>query len=733
MATFCAVNTMPTAPQPVPGRAAEENTPITPRPNVSFLDQPPPQGASEQSQACLVALPPSPEVQQKEGAADLAKTPTRSSFSVNQLPLPATPFPPVGPANSTGNPTAALKREKSLSHRSTHSMDSPDVDMVKDEDVKNDSDNESETSEGGRPTKKKKGQRFYCVDYPPCNLSFTRSEHLLRHIRKHTGERPFTCHCSRRFSRLDNLRQHAQTVHVNEDIPNDSLAATGTRFQRQIRTERVRPPAGRARASTLGSQGAHSRGHSRNLSASSIASTTSNLSIQGLETRIRPASFVMPNDPAARARLSLSSMEHFNPALMGGPGPVEYDHSEGNTTPTSATFSAARASPAQRFSFQSPVSTRPMSWGGPLVSVADGRRLSVPSATSHAAQAPRHHYLTPLPSSTSSTFPAEPPPGLLASPMPWHESERRHSITSRANKRRTWHPDTFQEPRPATSGLGYSQTPDAPQPEYTSQPAASQTTRLPGIESFNFDSPGSSFPRRASSPMQIDRPTPRPSSNSTVSIQNSIGSNVTPPASRHEQSTSWDSTIQRIDRLELDSPNPQRHQQHKSNYRAVTPESPWARLDYQPNALQETKTNLVSTKFLPETRVHNPPNHWLFSSKMEGVINHTPPGDSSSNESLPTPSSTSTLMDPPQRWFKGRSSDVEHLTDIPAWVDRQTARIMDRPHPLHSGPRYHNGYLPEEFRPRRFGSSAASDTTRLDALVAVATGEQQAVQVADRS
>lgn len=31
--------------------------------------------------------------------------------------------------------------------------------------------------------KKKKTQRFYCTDYPPCNLSFTRSEHLARHIR----------------------------------------------------------------------------------------------------------------------------------------------------------------------------------------------------------------------------------------------------------------------------------------------------------------------------------------------------------------------------------------------------------------------------------------------------------------------------------------------------------------------------------------------------------------------
>lgn len=34
-----------------------------------------------------------------------------------------------------------------------------------------------------RPKKKAKGQRFFCTGYPPCNLSFTRSEHLARHIR----------------------------------------------------------------------------------------------------------------------------------------------------------------------------------------------------------------------------------------------------------------------------------------------------------------------------------------------------------------------------------------------------------------------------------------------------------------------------------------------------------------------------------------------------------------------
>lgn len=69
------------------------------------------------------------------------------------------------------------------------------------------------------PTKKAKTKYpkiFQCSGYGDCRMTFTRSEHLARHIRKHTGERPFRCHCNRYFSRLDNLRQHIQTVHANE-------------------------------------------------------------------------------------------------------------------------------------------------------------------------------------------------------------------------------------------------------------------------------------------------------------------------------------------------------------------------------------------------------------------------------------------------------------------------------------------------------------------------------------
>ena len=42
-------------------------------------------------------------------------------------------------------------------------------------------------------------------------------------VRKHTGERPFSCHCGKQFSRLDNLRQHAQTVHADKQDENEQM------------------------------------------------------------------------------------------------------------------------------------------------------------------------------------------------------------------------------------------------------------------------------------------------------------------------------------------------------------------------------------------------------------------------------------------------------------------------------------------------------------------------------
>ncbi|KAK3818853.1 MAG: hypothetical protein J3Q66DRAFT_282071, partial [Benniella sp.] len=74
--------------------------------------------------------------------------------------------------------------------------------------------NRSESNRGSPAPKASKGKLFQCTGFGDCRMVFTRSEHLARHARKHTGEKPFQCvvdGCNRMFSRFDNMVQHTQT------------------------------------------------------------------------------------------------------------------------------------------------------------------------------------------------------------------------------------------------------------------------------------------------------------------------------------------------------------------------------------------------------------------------------------------------------------------------------------------------------------------------------------------
>ncbi len=486
-----------------------------------------------------------PTKQDMAGGRQDINTPILSAPAPNlpgQKPLPTSPFPVPG-ENET---KLSLLQRGGSNNSGQSSRNAEEMDVDGSDDDPDGSDNDTENGEPGRSSKKKKGQRFFCTDFPPCNLSFTRSEHLARHIRKHTGERPFQCHCNRRFSRLDNLRQHAQTVHVNEDIPAESLAATGTRYQRQIRTEKLRPAGSRARSGTLGSQGGHGRGHSRNLSASSIGSTASNYSTT--EARRRPPPLLMATDVGARPQLALerpgTPPSHYRAYSTSSPG--------GMTTPTSATYSANPGSPGYGSFMESPVSGNSR-MAGFYGSRTPGRRLSVPSSanafqSSHAPTQP-HSYVSPLPSSPSN-FSNN--PSSFATPtssqFAYSRMESGISPAEAELRRRTWHPSSyaaagFNYSRPATSGLSFSQTPDTLQPALTTYATAvaGQAPRLPGIESFDqVQHHPSTPPRRQPSPMQIDTP-PRPPSYANHSNFHPPA----PPISDHRRGhCSWDGSHQ---------------------------------------------------------------------------------------------------------------------------------------------------------------------------------------------
>lgn len=111
---------------------------------------------------------------------DDAKTPTKASFAA----LPSQNDSKAGePSSAAGTSEFKKAAKRESAQYSTKSRDSEDVEMDDSDGDDDGSDEDSIAADGTRSTKKKKSQRFFCTEYPPCNLSFTRSEHLARHIR----------------------------------------------------------------------------------------------------------------------------------------------------------------------------------------------------------------------------------------------------------------------------------------------------------------------------------------------------------------------------------------------------------------------------------------------------------------------------------------------------------------------------------------------------------------------
>lgn len=69
----------------------------------------------------------------------------------------------------------------------------------------------------GRPILQNSAAKGFSCPLLPCGRQFKRLEHLKRHVRTHTQERPYECsRCAKRFSRSDNLTQHHKT-HEKQD------------------------------------------------------------------------------------------------------------------------------------------------------------------------------------------------------------------------------------------------------------------------------------------------------------------------------------------------------------------------------------------------------------------------------------------------------------------------------------------------------------------------------------
>ncbi|XP_029304826.1 early growth response protein 1-like [Cottoperca gobio] len=88
----------------------------------------------------------------------------------------------------------------------------------------------------GRQCKTPPHERPYACPADGCDRRFSRSDELTRHVRVHTGQRPFQCRiCMRSFSRSDHLTTHIRTHTGEKPFP---CAECGRKFARSDERKR---------------------------------------------------------------------------------------------------------------------------------------------------------------------------------------------------------------------------------------------------------------------------------------------------------------------------------------------------------------------------------------------------------------------------------------------------------------------------------------------------------------
>lgn len=536
---------------------------------------------------------------------------------------------------------------------------------------------------------------------------------------------------------------------MNEEIPQDSLAATGTRFQRQVRTDRVRPPGPRSRASTAGSTGSGGRGHTRNsLSASSISSIGSSMS-SGPDIRRRPPPLVMAQNPAARLSVETYPHDHFQNYRPQSPSNF--------STPTSATFSTnGQNSPRWGSGMHSPITAHSRTASLYADYRTPGRRLSVPSGANpfmspHVAsysQAP----MTPL-TANQGGFPSN--GSVLASPTMSSSGSiwsRRDSVSNEneAWRRRTWHPETYSN---FTSRLINVTTPgqyeESQQQQAPGNQHPAQTTRLPGIESFDPLRRPLTPENRGPSPMMIDTPS---------------SSRGLPPTSADQYDRAndrrnmpqWDMGLHRnLNKLEIAQGTPpsdtagawasEANRAVQAQAEQVRGPQPTVRFEEHPYPIQTS--GFSKPPFVPgHHHTISAPPLTPRTAKRQGWYNgpisygpdprrqRTSPAESSSSEGVPgTPSSASIAeYHPSIMHSSGWVEPQSHVRDAPPAPHQQTDRYSGTFGPqggLNSSSKPTYSYDPTM---RTMAPSLGqrqepkTDMLRLEALVAVATSEDNA-------
>ena len=444
------------------------------------------------------------------------------------------------------------------------------------------------------------------------------------------------------------------------------------------------------------------------------------------DARRRPQPLAMANDPNSRARLSLETYNNGN----GSPAQQQFAYYNqsptGYSTPTSTTFSTGNDSPRFVSAMGSPMSTisRSSFYNGARMS----RRLSVPSTQSpfqnpNGNTYPQPTYFGPVGPATPGNFSQS--SSVFGSPTSSVFShQRRDSETELELRRRTWHPGTYSSysQRPATSGLSYHQTPDDSRPAISVQPAASQVTRLPGIESFDHAPPSAA--RQQSSPMMMDV-SPRP------------------PSSHRPSDAGLNQGLNRLDIAAANAPTEMQWQAAPQQQMQVQ----YANPQYATVAPQQVVQHPLSMPEPPVTPKRNKRQAWYGGpvapspGGQPGHPTHRPsPEDSGSSDGVPTPGTAQGVEYHPV--IVNSQGTVDPYPPGAVMTEEQKVpynanRPVEPSQADHTFQAYMQNQPPQTYAlqaghdPRfavNYTQPPNNDMHRLEALVAVATSENRAVE-----
>ncbi|KAK7531584.1 uncharacterized protein J3D65DRAFT_560191, partial [Phyllosticta citribraziliensis] len=131
-----------------------------------------------------------------------------SSTAPNAVTASANPTRPIRPARARHSRVREGRRNSPLSAPSNTTAASADQAGPEAAASKADDDGEPrETSKSIQPSVS--GHRRSGLQCSLCGATFSRQEHLTRHVRSHADDRPFACGvCGRRFTRRDTLKRH---------------------------------------------------------------------------------------------------------------------------------------------------------------------------------------------------------------------------------------------------------------------------------------------------------------------------------------------------------------------------------------------------------------------------------------------------------------------------------------------------------------------------------------------